>query len=44
MPGLIRGVARTAVVAAPWSVPVKVLPSVDQPGVQPGGTCSEPGT
>lgn len=36
--------ARTAAVAAPGSVVVQEVPSVDQEGVQPGGTCREPGT
>ncbi|MCW2944188.1 MAG: hypothetical protein JWR24_905 [Actinoallomurus sp.] len=36
--------ARTAVVAAPVSVPWNVVPSVDHDGVHPGGTFSEPGT
>lgn len=36
--------ARTAVVAVPVSVAPNELPSVDQDGVHPGGTFSEPGT
>src|SRR5690242_17155137 len=36
-------VARTAVTPDAGSVPVKVEPSVDHDGVQPGGACSEPG-
>lgn len=44
-PGRAAGwLARTARVAVPGSLPVKVVPSEDQAAVQPGGTFSEPGT